>query len=414
VYVVGQTQSNSFPLRYPSQLGTTGDLGSFIAKIDTGAPGQGSLVYSSFLGKGGAQSTSLFVDSSGVAYVGGYVSGLVSGGHPAGVPIFPVINGFQPIYGGNTDGYLVRLGFDADISVQVSELDDLLLYGAEKTLTLLVANDGPETVTGVDFMIILPAGMDFVSATTDQGGCEYAGNVVSCQLGHLEDNATWTIDLAVMVPEPIVQQPRRSQTLVNWPGRAFQATHRHALISRTWRTMVSASGSAMIRALAAPYGTTISADAEADGVERDPDAGNNTTTVTMNAIDGAVFTISDQQLFNAIAAEIAHGPVPQDIDFVLPVVGSDGINMTVRTTDGTVGQVLVTITNNKGYLVMEIDRITVNGASAPAHFSQGINRELPLLLTASLDTLVGQQATPGYNLVRVTPTGLGLEVIVEE
>lgn len=169
----------------------------------------------------------------------------------------------------------------------------------------------------------------------------------------------------------------------------------------------------MMRMLLAPYGTPISTDAMVDGVERDLNVANNEISVVLNAIEGAVYSFSDEQVFTAISVEIASRPGPQDIDFVLPVVGSDGINMTVRTSDGTVGQGLITMTNNRGYLVIEIGRITVDGAPAPANYLQSINRELPLLVTRSLDTLVTQQAAPGYNLVRVTPTERGLEVIVE-
>lgn len=414
VYVTGQTQSNNFPLLNPIQSVVAGDLGSFVTKIDTNASGLTSLVYSTYLGRGGNGYGGVAVDTNGVAYAGGQIAGQSIFGQPGGSPIFPILNGFQPTYGGETDGYLVRLGFDADVSVGESDLDDLLLIGVEKTFRLVVSNSGPETVTGLELTTLLPLGMNFVSAIPSQGMCENVGNIVFCEIGNLADGQSLTLDLTVIVPDAIVDQPEHPMTRVNWPGNIFRANPRHTMVSRAWHVAKSPAGIVVTRALAAPYGTPISADAAADGVERDPFAANNTASVTLNAIEGSVFSLSNEQVFNAIAAEINIGTGSEEIDFVLPVVGADGIDLTVRTTDGTIGQMQVTMASSQGLLMVKVENVTVNGNQAPGEFLDSVNLELPRLLTQALDTLIAQQAAPGYNLVRVTTEEHGIAVIVEE
>lgn len=115
--------------------------------------------------------------------------------------------------------------------------------------------------------------------------------------------------------------------------------------------------------------------------------------------------ISEEALFNQFVTEIVENQLAQDINFVLPDFVPGGVNYTVRTTDGTVGEVVVAVIDEgTGFVLMQIGSITVDGADAPAHYVASINRELIPLFIGSLDALVEQSIGPGHDLDSMTIT----------
>src|SRR5688572_4667047 len=74
VYIVGQTDSTSFPVVAAAQPANAGGVDLFVAKL---TPDGRSLVYATYLGGAGEDiGTSIAVDASGAAYVTGRTTSL--------------------------------------------------------------------------------------------------------------------------------------------------------------------------------------------------------------------------------------------------------------------------------------------------------------------------------------------------
>ncbi|MBI4637856.1 MAG: SBBP repeat-containing protein [Candidatus Rokubacteria bacterium] len=96
-YVVGYTQSSSFPTLNPFQPSLGGSQDGWIAKLDPG----GALVYSTYLGGSGSEAAlGIAVDASGGAYVTGWTTSTN----------FPTANAFQSSSGGgSSDAFVTKL-----------------------------------------------------------------------------------------------------------------------------------------------------------------------------------------------------------------------------------------------------------------------------------------------------------------
>lgn len=204
VYVTGTTAALNFPLRDAIQLRPYGAVSAFAVKIDTNLSGDASLVYSTYVGRNSVSHGGIAVDGLGTAYIVGAVN-------DAG---FPVVAGFQPAYGGATDGFLVKLAFRADLQVTKTMTPDPAVVGEPVTITIKVKNKGPETATAIFMTEILPSTvLNFVSATTTQGSCQYAASVLRCSLGYLENQRTASITITVIPHEATLFPPPEGMML---------------------------------------------------------------------------------------------------------------------------------------------------------------------------------------------------------
>ncbi|HEV2350698.1 MAG TPA: SBBP repeat-containing protein [Terriglobia bacterium] len=158
-FVTGTTASNNFPITSAVQTNYAGDGDVFVVKLTAAGTG---VLYSTYLGGGGADTgTSIAIDSSGNAYVAGKTTS----------PDFPVTTGvFQPVYGGEGDGFITKIapagsslvyssfiGGSASDSVQALAIDSsgsAYLTGSTEssdfpTVTpLQIGNDGCSVVNG--------------------------------------------------------------------------------------------------------------------------------------------------------------------------------------------------------------------------------------------------------------------------
>ncbi|MEM7008812.1 MAG: DUF11 domain-containing protein, partial [Thermodesulfobacteriota bacterium] len=86
----------------------------------------------------------------------------------------------------------------ADLFIIKSDSPDPVIAGNNLTYTLFVSNAGPNTATNVIVTDTLPAGVNFISATPDQGNCGGpVGGVVTCNLGTLTEGAFTQVRIRV-------------------------------------------------------------------------------------------------------------------------------------------------------------------------------------------------------------------------
>jgi uncharacterized repeat protein (TIGR01451 family) len=88
---------------------------------------------------------------------------------------------------------------NADVSITKTAGPPPYGTSAPLTYTIVVANAGPSSATGVVVTDILPAGVSFISATPTQGNCS-GTTTVTCNLGTIANAATATISLQVTLP----------------------------------------------------------------------------------------------------------------------------------------------------------------------------------------------------------------------
>lgn len=102
-YIVGRTDSTSFPVKNALQPALRGQRDAFVTKLDA----DGALVFSTFLGgepavAGGRDDEAGYgvaIDSLQNIYLTGFTSS----------PSFPIVNGLQPTFGGVEDAFIAKL-----------------------------------------------------------------------------------------------------------------------------------------------------------------------------------------------------------------------------------------------------------------------------------------------------------------
>jgi Bacterial Ig-like domain (group 3)/Beta-propeller repeat len=140
-YVVGETESNSFPTMNPLQKKYAGNGDAFVTEF---GPKGSALLYSTFLGgtrrDGGS---SIAIDGSNNAYITGYTASFN----------FPTKSAFQPAYGGGRyDAFVAKIHIPAATTTTLASSPNPSSYGQKVTFTAAVTSvAGPppdgETVT---------------------------------------------------------------------------------------------------------------------------------------------------------------------------------------------------------------------------------------------------------------------------
>ena len=83
----------------------------------------------------------------------------------------------------------------ADLGIVQTVSPAALYVGSNVTITLTIANHGPDPAGFVTVTNALPAALTFVSAVASQGNCTNSGAEVACSLGHLNPGATASVTL---------------------------------------------------------------------------------------------------------------------------------------------------------------------------------------------------------------------------
>ena len=108
-------------------------------------------------------------------------------------------NETDPDTNNNTVDEDTAVATEADLSVAKTDDPDPIIAGSSLTYTVTVTNNGPSDSTGVELVDTLPAGVTFDSATPDQGTCNEAGGIVTCDLGTIQNGASTIVIIEVTV-----------------------------------------------------------------------------------------------------------------------------------------------------------------------------------------------------------------------
>lgn len=91
----------------------------------------------------------------------------------------------------------------ADLFIIKSDSPDPVVVGQTLTYVLFVSNAGPDPATNVVVIDTLPASVDLISATPDQGSCGgLVGDTVTCNLGNLAVGAFTEVRILVTPTVP--------------------------------------------------------------------------------------------------------------------------------------------------------------------------------------------------------------------
>ena len=137
--VTGYTYSSDFPLLNAFQPSISGEEDVFVTKIAS----DGTVVYSTYLGGSGSEyDFSITVDGDGNALVTGYTES----------SDFPLLNAFQPSFGGGGDIFVTKIASDGTV-VYSTYLGG---SGSEYGYSITVDGDGNALVTGYTYSSDFP------------------------------------------------------------------------------------------------------------------------------------------------------------------------------------------------------------------------------------------------------------------
>ncbi len=111
------------------------------------------------------------------------------------------LDGYLGNYFGNVDFFANTN--EADLELTQSDTPDPVLVGSDITFTLNVRNNGPDGARSIVVTDTLPAGVNFVSATSDDGGvCTESAGIVTCNLNDMANGDQVNVDV-VMTPQSV-------------------------------------------------------------------------------------------------------------------------------------------------------------------------------------------------------------------
>jgi uncharacterized repeat protein (TIGR01451 family) len=93
--------------------------------------------------------------------------------------------------------YELIFGGEANLGLTKIDALDPVTLGDNITYTLSIDNGGPDDAQNVVLTDNLPGSVIFVSAIPDQGSCEEAGGVVTCNLGDVLNGSSTSVEIAV-------------------------------------------------------------------------------------------------------------------------------------------------------------------------------------------------------------------------
>ncbi|HKQ73840.1 MAG TPA: SBBP repeat-containing protein [Blastocatellia bacterium] len=140
-YLTGNTTSTNFPLKSQAQATNRGSSDAFITTINTANSGSSGLVYSTYLGGGGAdEGMGIAVGGAGNIYVAGQTASFD----------LPIANPLQPASSGGLDIFIAKFSEGGGAGV-VASVSAASFQGAELSPEQIVAAFGANLATSTQF-----------------------------------------------------------------------------------------------------------------------------------------------------------------------------------------------------------------------------------------------------------------------
>ena len=95
------------------------------------------------------------------------------------------------------NAFVSKLTLPVNLSVKGLSLPDSAEEGVDFTLEISVANLGPAKANGVVLTFNMGEDLDYIFATSTQGGCLGAGGVVDCHIGSIDEGEEVVISFVV-------------------------------------------------------------------------------------------------------------------------------------------------------------------------------------------------------------------------
>lgn len=110
----------------------------------------------------------------------------------------------DPDFGNNSVSEGTSVIAVADLSITKTDALDPVFAGEQLVYTIEYANAGPSDATNAQVVDLLPAGVTFVAAVSDDGSCSESADTVTCDLGTLVPGALGEVTVVVDVPADAV------------------------------------------------------------------------------------------------------------------------------------------------------------------------------------------------------------------
>ncbi len=169
-FVTGEANSYDFPVTAGAYKTVCGCNDAFVTKLNTTGT---ALVYSTFLGgdSNADGGSAIVVDTQGYAYVAGLTASTD----------FPVLNAFQPAFGGGDwDGFVTKVGIDGSSLVYSTYLGG---SADDELFAATLDGSGNIYLTGSTCSSNFPTTPGAFQTTYAGGDCSYGGDVFVTKLG---------------------------------------------------------------------------------------------------------------------------------------------------------------------------------------------------------------------------------------
>jgi uncharacterized repeat protein (TIGR01451 family) len=105
-----------------------------------------------------------------------------------------------------------------DLAITKTADDPVAVAGTQTSWTMVVTNNGPKTAPEATVTDTIPAGLTYVSATPDQGTCQYSPVTLDCELGELANGDQVEIELVTEVDPSFAGQTITNEATVSDPA----------------------------------------------------------------------------------------------------------------------------------------------------------------------------------------------------
>lgn len=140
-------------------------------------------------------------------------------------------------------------------------------------------------------------------------------------------------------------------------------------------------------------------------------AANGVRDIGAYEVNVVFVTFNEQVLQNQLQDQIATNPVVEEIEVVVVDFVPGALNFTIRTIDGTEGDVVVTVTDtDSGFVTLVISSLTVRGAGPLETYRAAINQELMPILVDSLDQILYETPWLDLDSMSITDSVIHAEV----